>query len=65
MHISNPNLPFGGVGLSGIGRYHGKSSFILFSNQKGYIDRKVFMDPPIAYPPHSSFKEKLIRKLLK
>jgi aldehyde dehydrogenase (NAD+) len=65
MHVSNPNLPFGGVGLSGMGRYHGQSSFLLFSNQKGYIDRKVFFDPPIAYPPYSSSKEKLIRKLLK
>jgi len=65
MHVSNPNLPFGGVGFSGIGRYHGQSSFLLFSNQKGYIDRKVFIDPPIAYPPYTKTKEKLIRKILK
>lgn len=65
MHISNPHLPFGGIGPSGIGAYHGQHSFQLFSHMKGYIKRSTWMDPPIVYPPYSKTKEKLIRKLLK
>lgn len=65
MHVSNPYLPFGGIGSSGIGSYHGKHSFILFSHMKGYIKRSTWLDLPIAYPPYSKKKEKLIRKLLK
>lgn len=65
MHVSNSHLPFGGVGPSGIGAYHGKYSFQLFSHLKGYIKRSTWMDPPIAYPPYSKTKEKLVRHLLK
>ncbi|MDY0294857.1 MAG: aldehyde dehydrogenase [Acholeplasmataceae bacterium] len=65
MHVSNPYLPFGGVGSSGFGAYHGKHSFDLFSHMKGYIKRSTWLDLPIAYPPYSKKKEKLIRKLLK
>ena len=65
MHVSNPYLPFGGIGSSGIGSYHGKFSFILFSHMKGYIKRSTWLDLPIAYPPYSKRKEKLVRKLLK
>ncbi len=65
MHVSNPHLPFGGIGPSGIGAYHGQHTFQLFSHMKGYIKRSTWMDPPIAYPPYSKTKEKLIRKLLK
>ena len=65
MHISNPHLPFGGVGMSGIGAYHGFHSFLLFSHQKASIKRKTWMDPPLAYPPHTKQKEKLIRRILK
>ncbi len=65
MHVSNPYLPFGGVGQSGIGAYHGFYSFQLFSHMKGYIHRGTWLDVPLAYPPHSKFKTKLIRKILK
>lgn len=65
MHVSNPYLPFGGVGASGMGAYHGKYSFEIFSHMKGYIKRSTWLDLPIAYPPYSNKKEKLIRKLLK
>lgn len=65
MHVSNPYLPFGGVGASGIGAYHGKFSFELFSHMKGYIKRSTWLDLPIAYPPYSKKKESLVRKLLK
>ncbi len=65
MHISNAHLPFGGIGQSGQGAYHGYHSFLLFSHQKGSIKRKTWFDPPLAYPPHSKQKEKLIRNILK
>lgn len=65
MHISNPNIPFGGIGPSGIGHYHGKHSFDLFSHQKGYIKRHTWFDPNMVYPPHTDSKEKLIRRILK
>lgn len=65
MHVSNPYLPFGGIGSSGIGNYHGKYSFILFSHMKGYIKRSTWLDLPITYPPYSKKKEKLVRRLLK
>ncbi len=65
LHITNHHLPFGGVGHSGIGAYHGKHSFDLFSHQKGYSVRSFLWDPPLAYPPHSEKKERLIKKILK
>lgn len=65
MHVSNPYLPFGGIGPSGIGSYHGKFSFILFSHMKGYIKRSTWLDLPITYPPYSKKKERLVRKILK
>ena len=65
MHIANPYLPFGGVGQSGMGAYHGKHSFDLFSHHKSFIKRKTWFDPPMAYPPYSKNKEKLIRNILK
>lgn len=65
MHVNNHHLPFGGIGASGIGQYHGKHSFDLFSHQKGYIKRSFLWDPPLAYPPYTKRKECLIRKILK
>ncbi len=65
MHVSNPNLPFGGVGMSGIGTYHGYHSFKTFSHMKSYVRKRVFIDPPIAYPPYGKNKERMIRKILK
>ena len=65
MHVANSNLPFGGIGYSGIGAYHGKHSFDLFSKEKGYIKKTTKFDPKLAYPPYTSFKEKLIKKFLK
>ena len=65
MHVSNPYLPFGGVGASGMGAYHGQYSFEVFSHMKGYIKRSTWLDLPITYPPYSKKKEALIRKLLK
>ena len=65
MHVANPYLPFGGVGQSGIGAYHGKTSFKTFSHQKAYVKKSTKIDPKIAYPPYTEKQEKLIRKILK
>lgn len=64
MHVANPYLPFGGIGFSGIGHYHGYYSFELFSKKKGYI-KKGKWDLGIQYPPYSSFKKRLIKFFLK
>ncbi len=50
MHLGNSNLPFGGVGESGIGRYHGKFSFDTFSHHKGVLHKSMLVDMPIRYP---------------
>jgi len=52
-HISNPNLPFGGVGPSGTGAYHGKASFDLFSHYKSVMNKRTWIDPSIRYPPYT------------
>jgi aldehyde dehydrogenase (NAD+) len=55
-HLTNFNLPFGGRGGSGIGAYHGKYSFDVFSHQKAVMKTPTWFDPAIKYPP---FKGKL------
>ena len=64
MHLSNDNLPFGGVGFSGIGRYHGKFGFETFSHQKAVIERATWGEPNLKYPPYSDEKLSWIRKML-
>jgi len=61
-HLINPNMPFGGVGSSGIGSYHGQSSFDLFSNHKSVLHRGTWLDLPLRYPPYQG-RLPLIRKL--
>jgi aldehyde dehydrogenase (NAD+) len=65
MHVSNPHIPFGGTGASGIGAYHGVHSFDTFSHHKAYIKKRLFADPPIAYPPYTKGKEKLVRRVMR
>ncbi len=62
--VANPDLPFGGSGRSGIGRYHGKASFDTFSHQKSLMKRSTKVDPSIAYPPYTKKKMSLMRRLL-
>ncbi|MBO0323209.1 aldehyde dehydrogenase [Muricauda sp. CAU 1633] len=52
IHISNKRLPFGGVGPSGIGGYHGKNSFDLFSHKKSIVKRGNWLDIPLRYAPY-------------
>lgn len=64
MHLSNDNLPFGGVGSSGIGNYHGKYGFETFSHQKAVLEKATWGEPNIKYPPYSEKKLSWIKKLL-
>ena len=65
MHIANPNLPFGGVGQSGMGNYHGEAGFKAFSHNKSIIDKATWFDPFIRYSPHTSSRMKLMRWIMK
>jgi aldehyde dehydrogenase (NAD+) len=64
IHLVNHRLPFGGVGNSGIGAYHGKLSFDNFSHKKAIVKKANWLDLPMRYAPYTS-KLKLIRRLLK
>ncbi|PZT54960.1 aldehyde dehydrogenase [Paenibacillus silvae] len=63
-HVANPRLPFGGVGHSGIGSYHGRYSFETFSHMKSILKKSTRINPPVLYPPYDN-KLKLIKRLLK
>lgn len=65
MHITNENLPFGGVGFSGIGNYHGEAGFKAFTHYKSIMDKPTWFDPYIKYYPHTSFRLKLMRWIMK
>ncbi|WP_262484414.1 aldehyde dehydrogenase [Chryseobacterium sp. OV279] len=64
MHLGNERLPFGGVGASGIGNYHGKYGFEAFSHQKSILEKATWGEPSIKYPPYSEKKLNWIKKLL-
>ena len=65
MHFSNSNLPFGGVGLSGIGSYHGKYGFDAFSHKKSILQKPTWFEAPLKYPPFSKKKFWWIKQLMK
>ncbi|MHC1702587.1 MAG: aldehyde dehydrogenase [Tenuifilaceae bacterium] len=56
VHLANPNLPFGGVGNSGMGQYHGKYSFEVFSHYKSILRTSNLVDPSLRYPPYTNSK---------
>jgi len=62
IQITNKNLPFGGVGASGIGAYHGRTSFDIFSHQKAIIKKASWLDAPLRYPPYN-LPMKLVKKV--
>ncbi len=62
MHITNHHLPFGGVGNSGLGKYHGINSFLAFSNARAVVTSPSWIDLPLKYAPFKYFK--LIRKII-
>ena len=65
MQIASPHLPFGGVGPSGMGRYHGRKSFETFSNMRSIMEKSNLIDIPIRYPPYTPFKEKMLKLLMR
>lgn len=65
MQVANPHLPFGGVGHSGFGAYHGKTSFERFSHRKTYMKKSTRLDPKFLYPPYDEKQVNLIKKVLK
>jgi aldehyde dehydrogenase (NAD+) len=65
MQIASPYLPYGGIGSSGIGRYHGKKSFETFSNLRSVLVKSNLLDIWLRYPPYSKFKTKLISFLMR
>lgn len=62
MHIANENLPFGGVGNSGMGNYHGRGSFDAFSHKRAVVVTTTKLDLPFRYMPYKMFK--LVKKIL-
>jgi aldehyde dehydrogenase (NAD+) len=64
MHISNGDLPFGGVGDSGIGNYHGEPGFKAFSHYKSILDKDVIPDPNVKYSPHTDEKLKILKSVV-
>ena len=62
MHIVNHDMPFGGVGNSGMGTYHGKESFMTFSHRRSVVSTPTFVDMPFRYMPYKLFK--LVKKLV-
>jgi aldehyde dehydrogenase (NAD+) len=65
MHITNTNLPFGGVGSSGIGNYHGEAGFKCFTHYKSVLDKPTWIELPLKYFPHTKFKLKWIKRVMK
>jgi aldehyde dehydrogenase (NAD+) len=62
-HFSPHELAFGGVGESGMGRYHGKTGFDSFSNLKGVLRKPVFAETNLVYPPYGNLTKRLLRRL--
>lgn len=62
--LLGPHLPFGGVGESGMGAYHGRHSVDTFSHKKGVVNRPTFLDPMFAYPPSTEAKAKWMKRLV-
>jgi aldehyde dehydrogenase (NAD+) len=64
VHILPETLPFGGVGASGMGAYHGRVGFDAFSHRKSVLRKGVKPDPSLLYPPYTDRAMKILRRLL-
>jgi aldehyde dehydrogenase (NAD+) len=62
--VAVPNLPFGGVGASGMGSYHGRQGFETFSHRRAVLSKPTRLDPPVLYPPYTKMKEWVLKKML-
>ncbi len=65
IHLATSAMPFGGVGESGMGGYHGKTGFEAFSHLRSIVDKKTWRDLPTRYQPYDALKEKMLRFFLK
>lgn len=65
IHLATSAMPFGGVGESGMGGYHGKAGFETFSHYRSIVDKKTWMDLPIRYQHYTALKEKMLHMFLK
>jgi aldehyde dehydrogenase (NAD+) len=64
LHLALADLPFGGVGESGMGAYHGKAGFDVFSHAKPVLHKRTRPDPSIMYPPYTRWKQRILRRVL-
>ena len=64
LHLGVDQLPFGGVGESGMGAYHGRLSFETFSHRRAVLKKPLLPDPPLLFPPYSARKLRWIKRLL-
>jgi aldehyde dehydrogenase (NAD+) len=64
LQVTVSSLPFGGVGESGMGSYHGKFSFDAFSHKKAVLYRSFSGDSPVRYPPYTPENKKLMRAVM-
>ena len=65
IHLATENMPFGGLGESGMGSYHGKFGFDTFSHLKSIVDKPSWLDLPMRYQPYTRLHERLVRMFLK
>ena len=63
VHLSVPQLPFGGIGASGTGNYHGKAGFDAFTHYKSVLRKSTLIDIPLRYPPYSEKGLKLLKNI--
>ncbi len=64
MHLGVPELPFGGVGESGMGAYHGRHTFETFSHRRAVLRKPTLGEPPLLYPPYSDRKLRWVKRLV-
>ena len=65
IHLATSHMPFGGVGDSGMGSYHGKKSFDTFTHERSIVKKSTWLDLPMRYHPYGEGKLRLIRKFMK
>ncbi|HLJ09206.1 MAG TPA: aldehyde dehydrogenase family protein, partial [Acidimicrobiia bacterium] len=63
VQLAVPDLPFGGVGASGTGAYHGRRGFETFSHRKAVLAKPALPEPPLQYPPYTGLRQRLLRKI--
>ncbi len=61
LHVAVPEIPFGGVGESGMGSYNAKRTYMTFSHEKGYYEHSTSIDPDVRYPPSTEWKQRIMK----